>query len=218
MNLSQVVQREIQRSPFILEALEAGIVNTTSLARWMQPAVKRILGPDITLSAIAMSIKRAPLSEHLLLEKTISKFMKNLGDITIRSDLSEYSYKASETLLKAQSELLDLMMKSENQFYSFIKGVDETTIVISSSMEPYIEKIFVNQYLLLRRDNLAAISINLPHINLDTHGIYYTIFKKLAWQGINLVEVISTSHEITLVMAEKDVEQAFTIILDLKRS
>jgi len=78
--------------------------------------------------------------------------------------------------------------------------------------------LFQKEKLISQRNDLAAVSVNLPPANLDTHGIYYVILKQLAWKGINLVEILSTSHEITLIVASSDVEEVFSLILDLKRS
>jgi len=70
----------------------------------------------------------------------------------------------------------------------------------------------------MMRKDLAAISIMLPERNLDVHGVYYTILKQLAWKAINVVEIISTSYEITLVVENEDVKPIFDIFLEFKNS
>ena len=47
---------------------------------------------------------------------------------------------------------------------------------------------------------------------METPGVYYSILKQLAWEGINLVEVSSTYTELTLILHEKDINRAFSII------
>jgi aspartokinase len=47
--------------------------------------------------------------------------------------------------------------------------------------------------------------------------VYYFILKQLAWANIPLQEIISTTNEITLVVKEKDINNAFAILMDLKR-
>jgi hypothetical protein len=44
----------------------------------------------------------------------------------------------------------------------------------------------------------------------------YYIFNKLAWDGINVFEVVSTSNEITILLKDKDVDRAFTVIKQIK--
>lgn len=64
--------------------------------------------------------------------------------------------------------------------------------------------------------DLASITIKLPKDNLDQSGIYYFILKQLAWANIPLQEIISTTHEMTIVVKEKDVNETFAILMDLK--
>ena len=64
--------------------------------------------------------------------------------------------------------------------------------------------------------DLASITIKLPKENLDQSGVYYFILKQLAWANIPLQEVISTTHEMTVVVKEQDVNQTFAILMDLK--
>jgi hypothetical protein len=47
-------------------------------------------------------------------------------------------------------------------------------------------------------------------------GIYYFIFQRLSWEGVNINEVISTSNEFTILMHEDQVNTAFTVIKNLK--
>ena len=64
--------------------------------------------------------------------------------------------------------------------------------------------------------NLASITLKLPKENLDQSGIYYFILKQLAWANIPLQEIISTTHEMTIVVKEEDVNETFGILMDLK--
>jgi aspartokinase len=65
---------------------------------------------------------------------------------------------------------------------------------------------------------LASITIKLPKTNLEQSGIYYFILKQLAWANIPVQEVISTTHEITLVVKENDINKTFSILIDLKKT
>ena len=216
MNLSQCVEEEIYRSPFVTEALQAGIVNTSSLARFIIPTIQDQLGDEVTVAAISMAISRLSLTSARHLDKSIEKFMSLLGDITVRSDLTDFSFKNSSSLLQCQAKLLGHIENESSHFYSSCKGVHETTFICSEALKKQVQVLFVEEIKIMSRSNLAAVSVNLPPANLDTYGVYYTILKKLAWKGINVVEVLSTSHEISLVVSNEDVEEVFSIILRLK--
>jgi aspartokinase len=50
---------------------------------------------------------------------------------------------------------------------------------------------------------------------VETPGVYYPILKALAWAGINFIEIISVSSELTIIFRDKDVDRAFSVIKGL---
>jgi hypothetical protein len=60
-------------------------------------------------------------------------------------------------------------------------------------------------------DNLASITVKLPREYCSSR-IYYFIFQRLAWEGIIINEVISTSNEFTILVSEEQVDVAFKVI------
>ncbi len=218
MKLSTIVSTLINQSPIIQEALDLDLINITSLARYLQRNIERELDRDVQLAAIVMAIKRRPTNMSQILDKSLSQFMNSLGDVLVRSDIFDYTFGHSLSFRKSQIKFLELIEDETNSYYSFCRGMGETTIVVNRALQTIVEQVFKKEKLLVSRNNLAAISISLPSNNQDISGVYYTLFKRLAWQGINIVEVISTSNEITLIVSKVDIDQVFAIILQLKQT
>ena len=187
MSLSRVVEIELQKSPFITEAMEAGLINISALSRYLHPIIEKKVEGLVSPSAINMAITRLPVSGNIQVEKSLSRFMEQLGDITVRSDLCDFSFKNSGTLMSCQVSLLKYLENKGSYFYSFCKGVNETTIICNESASDQVETLFHAEKQILTRKELAAVSIILPPDNLDTYGVYYTILKRLqkryTWEG-----------------------------------
>ncbi|MBP9847982.1 MAG: aspartate kinase [Flavobacterium sp.] len=214
--ISSVVEQYIKSKPFLLSSLSQGIINLTSLARIMMPELETHLGKDVKQGAVVMSLKR--LSEELdfKINYKISKVLKNIGEITVRSSLTDFTYVISDTLLENQAKLISEINKQQDIFYTSSRGVNETNIVISTSVELLIEAIFKNEKLTHKIENLSSITVKLPQENISTPGIYYYIFQKLAWEGIIIHEVISTTNEFTIIVSDDQIDVAFKVIKDLK--
>ena len=60
--------------------------------------------------------------------------------------------------------------------------------------------------------NLSSITILIPEAALEIPGVYYTILKKLAWGGVNFIEVVSSFTELTIFIEQKNVERAFGLL------
>ncbi len=214
--ISAVVENYIKKKPFLQSALAQGIINLTSLSRIVKPEIEEELGKDIRNGAIVMALKR--LSDDLEFRAThkIVKVLKNVGEITVRSNLSDYTFLSSETILSNQAKLLEEVNKNQDIFYTSSRGVNEINIVVSNSMDTTVEQLFANERRTQKSNNLSSVTVKLPSENVSVPGIYYFIFQRLAWEGIVLYEVISTTNEFTILVNDDQVDVAFKTIKDLK--
>ena len=206
----------IKKNPFLSSALSQGIINLTSLARKIQPQIENALKKQAKSGAIVMALKRISESHEFLSSHKITRVLKNMGDITVRSSLIDYCYKISETLLPKQSKFLNQIDLTKNIFYTTSRGVAESNIIVSQQLSPILESVFEGETCIEKTNDLSAISIKLPTENVTIPGIYYFIFQRLSWEGVNINEVISTSNEFTILMNEDSVNVAFQVIKDLK--
>lgn len=217
MTVAESVRNYVETHPFIEEGLSDGIINYAGLARRILPVIKDQCGHEVKEGAIIMALKRLSPSYYYQVSAGIKKFLNRLGQFLVRYDIYDYTLKNSPTLIRAQEDVFRYVAQHPDYFYSYSQGINESTIVASRQMHQYLQDLFVEETILAHKKELAALTIMLPKDNTEISGIYYFIFKELAWQNINVVEVISTTNEITLVVAERDVEQSFRLIRRLKR-
>jgi len=214
--ISSEVSAYIKTKPFLSSALSQDIINLTSLARKIQPEIEKSLRKPAKSGAIVMALKRISDTQEFITTHRIVRVLKNMGDITVRSSLVDYCFKISETLLPAQANFLNQIETSKNVFFTTSRGVGECNIIVSQELSSTIESVFINEVCLEKTHDLSAISIKLPTENVTIPGIYYFIFQRLSWEGVNINEVISTSNEFTILMDEDSVNIAFQVIKDLK--
>ncbi len=214
--ISAVVEHYIRKKPFLQTALAQGIINLTSLSRSIKPEIEEELGKEVRNGAIVMALKR--LSDDLEFRAThrIVKVLKNIGEITVRSNLTDYTFLSSETILAQQAKLLEKVNENQDIFYTSSRGVNEINIVVSNSLDRTVEALFKNERCTQKVEHLSSVTVKLPAENVSVPGIYYFIFQRLAWEGIVLYEVISTTNEFTILVNDDQVDVAFKTIKDLK--
>lgn len=219
IKIAKAVEQLVRQSPFLTEAINEGLINVSALARRLQADVAQQLGKKVKQGAIIMAINRLQTGELMFIEKNLRHFFKNLSDISVRSNLSDYTFQNSETILQKQARLLDRISKNyPNAFYSFSQGVAETTIIITNTLDEQVDLLFEGEKQLDKESQLSSITLMLPTENRNLYGIYYYILKELAWQGINLVELVSTSNEFTLIVSDEDLDHAFSVIMGLRKN
>ncbi len=218
ITVAEVVEDLIKKSPFLEEAIADSLINVSSLARRLKPEIEDRLKKEVKNGAIVMAINRLSSNNYHKVNKGIKYFVNNMGDVVVRSNLHDYTFANSETLIDRQTELLDYIGKEKDVFFTFSQGVHETTMILSSGIMEKVEEIFKGERLMSKMNNLASITIKLPEGNTEITGIYYFILKKIAWEGISIIEVISTTHEFTIVVEDSFIDQTFSILMNMKKN
>ncbi len=216
-SIGKITEDLINRSPFLREAITDNLINISSLARKLKPEIELKMGKPIKEGAIVMTIKRMSPGLYHRLNIKITNMMSELGDFLVRSNLSDFTYENSESLKNAQSEFIHLMRRENDNFYTISQGLSETTFIVSAIQNDLVKEFFKSEKLKAHNENLASVTVKLPTVNTEIYGVYYNILKQLAWEGINIVQVVSTSNEFSIVVNQNEIDSAFRILMDLKR-
>lgn len=214
--IASCVEDIITSQPYIEEALYQEIINYSALANVLQTQVSTLLKRQVKTGAIMMALRRYNQLSIVNHSIQLKKVFNSLGDIIVRSDLSDFTFKNSDTLINCHTKVLDSIKTQNNVFYTFTRGVFESNIIISSIKSDNVLDTFKSEIQIGFKENLSAISISLPKENSKVIGLYYHIFKKLAWEGVTIYEVISTTNEFTIVVENHIVDKAFSVIKNLK--
>ncbi len=217
LTIPNAVEEVIKKKPFLEGALVEGLVNLSALARQLKPEVEKKVGKEVNDSAVIMALNRLVPRLELMSAMKFKKVVENIGDIIVRSNLADYAFVNSPTLYEKQAQLLERVRNVKDLFCTFSQGIYETTLVVSSAIAPMVEDIFKNETNVSQTHNLSSITVKLPMENTVCPGVYYYIFKELAWDNINIIEVISTTTEFTVVVSDEDIHRAFTILMEAKR-
>jgi hypothetical protein len=218
LTIPNAVEEVIKNKPFLESALVEGLINLSALARQLKPDIEKKVGKEVNDSAVIMALNRLVPRLELMSAMKFKKVVENIGDIIVRSNLADIAFANSPTLFEKQAELLDRIRSMKDVFCTFSQGIYETTLVISTSILELVEEIFVRETQIAKTDNLSSITVKLPTENTICPGVYYYIFKELAWDNINIAEVISTTNEFTVVISDQDIHRAFTILMEAKRT
>ena len=214
--VSNCVEDILITQPYLEEALSRNIINFSALALELVEPISKMLKKDVKPGAIMMALRRYNPPVSLGNSIKMKRVIQNLGDITVRSNLTDFTVKNSTTLIDNHAKILERINKEEKLFYAFTRGIHENNIVVSSSLKDFVNTHLENEIFIAIQENLSAISINLPQDNSKIAGLYYHFFKRLAWEGIVLYEVLSTTNEFTILVEDEFVDKAFAAIKRVK--
>lgn len=208
-----MVEDIISRSPLLAEVLYEDIANISSVARQIRPQIEKKLYEEVSEEAVAMALHR--MKRKIKPKVFASKFLKDLNNITVRSNLSEFIFLNSPDTTKIHEAILKKISSQKDVFFNISKGLFESIIVISSEFEKDVEKILKGQKKITKINDLSSITIKLSAETITTPGVYYLVLKALAWNGINLIEIISIGSELSIIFKSTDADRAFSVIKSL---
>ena len=95
---------------------------------------------------------------------TYSEFEENFlvrngmpsNDINLNKAPKQLKNEIEELNISKQNELISEINKQQDIFYTSSRGVNETNIVTSTSVEPMVEAIFKNEKLTHKIENLSS--------------------------------------------------------------
>lgn len=217
-SISKITEDIINRSPFLREAMNENLINISALARKIKPEIEKVSGKPTKEGAIVMAIKRMTPGVYHRINLKINNVIGGIGDFLVRSDLVDYTFENSESLRVSQGQLIQQLKDDKDSFFTVCRGITETTYVLNSKYSELIENSFRKENMKAHTKDLSSITVKLPETNVETYGVYYYIMKHLAWEGINIEQVVSTTNEFTAIVKSSDIDEAFKILMQLKRN
>lgn len=212
ITIPEVVEKLIKKSPFLSESLAQGIINISALARSIKPEIKKEVQKDIQTGAIVMALNRLAKRIRQSDKEIKKKTFPTIPDLMVRSNLMEITFANSPLLIQKLKRLLEQINIKQSYFLTFTRGIFETTIIASQELKTRIEAIFKSEDILSQFNHLSSITVQLQPGTTQTPGAFEFILKPLAWEQINLIEVVSTYTEFTMILQDEDTDRAFSII------
>jgi len=190
MTIAQNVRNHLRNKPYLLEALEKGIVNLSELSRQIQKELK-----TNDTSAIKAALRR--YSEELQRHK--QKREEKVLQLLKRSSVAVYDRKAvmitgRELSTKAGMEV-DLLGK-------FVYLLDKSDLP---------ERITT----LVKHDDCTMIVVHSPEELEVTPGVVAFLATLLAEQNVNIIEFISCWTETIMVVEKKDSLKTYEVLSNM---
>lgn len=213
-SISQAVDAELKTKPYLYELIELNLVNITELARFLRADIEEICMKPVSVEALAMAIRRISRPR---IESDLAKLFAKSPEIMVRLNLYEFTVRKRDTMQKVQT-LMAGLSHSDAHFFTVTQGIYEDTVIMSRDYVDHARSLFEPHEILSELDGIGAVTVRLDPSNVHIPGVYYHILRGLFLEHINVVEIVSTHLECTLLVAESDAERTFKAVKQLFKS
>ena len=190
MTTAQQVRSYLRNKPYLLEALEKGIVNLSELSRQIQQELKT---GNTTATKAALRRFAEELQRHK--QKREEKVLQLLK----RSGIAVYDRKSVIITTKEIPSKNGLRVDLPDKFVYLLDRVDLPERIST----------------LVKHDNCTMIVVNSPEELEATVGFVAFLTALLAEANVNIVEFISCWTETIMVVEKKDSLKAYEVLSNL---
>lgn len=211
-SVATLVKDFIDKSPFISEMLIEDLVSFSNLARYMQSDVSKSAGFEVSHSSLVMAARRYATE---LKEKAKSERKGSIGfEISMKTNIYDVNLRMSDETASALMKLYDVVQPSNGDFLNITIGSHEISLAISGSLRDKVDSIISEKDVIHRFTDLVAITIAFSGDFLQTPGIVHLAARKLAWAGVNIIEIVSTMNVLTFVIGKEQSSRAYEALTE----
>jgi hypothetical protein len=205
--ISRRVSEYLSSNPCALNALQEGVVNYSSLARFLMKQLK-----TQNFNAVLAALKRYP-EKNPSLE---SSYRSALNESRI-----EAYYSINNLTLRNSAENFVKVAEIYKEIYEaggkirVVQGSQGIVIVIDKKNTAEVKRQFLPKDILSFREDLGELVVISPLIIENLRGYVAFISLILAVNGINVYQVAAFYNDITYIMDEKYMDSAVKVIAKL---
>jgi len=218
-SVSKAIKDILYSNSIYLNSLKLGIANYTALAIKIKPEIDRIIGSEVNINTIVVSIKRIAdaLQQNRDLESIAQEEKENLAGarISLTGSILEVEFdKEMENIEKIlelfdrQSDIRFNIFQSKNHMNLFIENISEIKKIFSNNDSPNITPSKI-------KEGVSMITISLPWEETElrkTYQLLSMISNILYDNQISLHNAFFTPNEIVLIINDMDAAKVYELL------
>ncbi len=213
VTISHFVKKMVNERPVLQESMRQGIVSFSSLAERLKKPIEAELGKPVKESAVVMALRRySEEIEDVPAKKAVSLFG---SEIVMKSGIADISVAKSDSIASKLEKLYRQVDFGRGDVLNLIHGDHEVSIITNEKHLEKVLKMLGDERVIAREKGLVAISIPISKEHLYTPGVIFAAVRKLAWDNVNIFELISTTTEMIFIISQKDAVRAYNSLQEL---
>lgn len=211
VTVSHLVKKAVAENSFLLEAMGKELISHGNLAEQLKPGIEKELGKKVKESAIVMALRRHQ-EELRGFDRRIGKFDFK-GEIILKTNVIDFNVVKSQSLLAKIKNIYSLVDFEKGEILNIVMGNNEISIITNEKNMEKLSAFLKGEKIIKKEYGLVALTIVFSGRDFfDTPGVIFTAVRRLAWEQINIYEIVSTMTELTFILSNKDSMKAYNVL------
>jgi len=210
VTISHVVSKLVSERIYLHEALSKGIASYGSVAKYLKPLIDKELGKDTEHTAIVTALRR--YAETIKNRFKDIQFDTRQSEVNLKTNIIDINVVKTQEVLDKLNRFYDLMNFEEGDILHIIYGRTHVAVVTNERNKEKILKLLQNQKIKKIEENLVALSFTVGKERIEKPGVLFQLTRNLAWENINILEIISVDVEVTFIISKEDANRAYSAL------
>lgn len=204
LKIIDAVRTIVSEDEVAYEALRLGFLNLSAYAVKILPRVETLTWKSVKKPTVVVALSR--LAAELQAAPGLLCPLK-LDDLNVKSPLTVYSYEKTMANITHLRQLYKQLNNTPNQFVAATQGSREITLIVPAEFQDQVATFFPDKPKAVF-SAAVGISVSFSDQYLPVPNVIYTILSALAVHRVNVIEVVSTYTELSVIIAQADLELA----------
>ena len=208
--ISHIVNKLVDERIYLHEALSKGIASYGSVAKRLKPEIEKELGREVEHFAIVTALRR--YAAKLTTRFNDINFDTKHSEVNLKTHIIDINLLKTQDLFDKLKRFYDLIDFDKGDILHIIYGRTHVAIVTNERYKEKILSLLQNQKIKKVEEDLVALSFTVGKERIEKPGVLFKITRSLAWENINVIEIISVDLEVTFIVDKKDAIKGYNAL------
>ena len=210
VTISHIVNKLVDERIYLHEALSKGIASYGSVAKHQKPEIEKELKREVDHFAIVTALRR--YAQKLITRFNDINFNTRYSEVNLKTHIIDINVLKTQDLFDKLKRFYDLISFEKGDILHVIYGRSHVAIVTNERYKDKILNLLQNQKIKKIEDNLVALSFTVGKERIDKPGVLFKITRSMAWENINIIEIISVDLDVTFIVDKKDAIKGYNAL------
>jgi aspartokinase len=210
VTISHIVDKLVSERIYLHEALSKGIASYGAVAKHLKPLIDKELNKDTKHSAIVTALRR--YADKITTKFKDIDFDTRQSEVNLKTHIIDINVVKTQAVLDKLSRFYELMNFEAGDILHIIYGRTHVSIVTNERNRNKILALLQNQKIKKIEDDLVALSFTVGKERIEKPGVLFQLTRNLAWENINIIEIISVDVEVTFIIDKKHANKGYNAL------
>ena len=207
VTISHIVNKLVNERIYLHEAMSKKIASYGSVAKQLKPEIEKEIGKPAEHTAIVTALRR--YGEKIQTRANGISFSTEYSEVNLKTNIMDINVLKTPELFDKLKRFYDIINFERGDILHVIYGRTHVAIVTNERYKEKMLNLLQNQKVKKLEEDLVALTFIVGKKRIDKPGVLFKMTRSLAWENINIIEIISVDMEVTFIVEKKDAVKAY---------